>query len=81
MDHYEENDKFNINQLTKNKLATLACHSSIRFNHKLSDAEMKNLIMRLSNCDNPYNCPHGRPTFIVISQKDLEKSFKRWIKY
>jgi DNA mismatch repair protein MutL len=58
-------------------LILMACHGAIRANQKLSDQEIKGLLNQLDHCDEPSNCPHGRPTWISWSIKDLEKSFKR----
>ncbi|MDI9540717.1 MAG: DNA mismatch repair endonuclease MutL [Bacillota bacterium] len=63
--------------IRKEKIASLACHSSVRFNQYLSIEESKTLLERISKCKQPFNCPHGRPTMIVISEKDLIKEFKR----
>jgi len=58
-------------------LILMACHGAIRANQKLSDEQIKGLLEQLDQCDQPSNCPHGRPTWISWSIKDLEKSFKR----
>ena len=58
-------------------LATMACHSSIRFNRPLSMDEMKQVIEDLKKCKQPYHCPHGRPTVITLSDSDLRKEFER----
>ena len=58
-------------------LILMACHGAIRANQKLSDQQIKGLLEQLDQCDQPSNCPHGRPTWISWSIKDLEKSFKR----
>ncbi|HPX31898.1 MAG TPA: DNA mismatch repair endonuclease MutL [Erysipelotrichaceae bacterium] len=63
--------------IRKEKIASLACHSSVRFNQYLSMEESKKLLERLSKCNQPFNCPHGRPTMIAINEKDLIKEFKR----
>lgn len=60
-----------------NILILMACHSAIRANHSLDIREMKQLVSDLALCENPYHCPHGRPTIILFSQKELEKRFKR----
>ena len=58
-------------------IATMACHGSIRFNHTLSMNEMKKVLEDLNACDQPMNCPHGRPTLIKILDRDLRKEFER----
>lgn len=58
-------------------LELMACHGAIRANQKLSDKEIRELLHQLDTCDQPSNCPHGRPTWIRWSVKDLEKLFKR----
>ena len=69
--------KMNVQEIRKDKIATLACHSSIRFNHKLDALESRKLLSRLSKCVQPFNCPHGRPTMMSISEAQLQKEFKR----
>ena len=56
---------------------TLACKTSIKANYHISHEEMEELLDELVQCENPYNCPHGRPTIIKFTQYDLEKMFKR----
>ncbi|MBW2602791.1 MAG: DNA mismatch repair endonuclease MutL [Deltaproteobacteria bacterium] len=58
-------------------LELMACHGAVRANQKLSDKEIRELLDQLDTCDQPSNCPHGRPTWIRWSFKDLEKLFKR----
>jgi DNA mismatch repair protein MutL len=72
-----DNSNFILNELTKDKIATKACKASIKFNHQLSMIEMKQLLVNLNSCDNPYNCPHGRPTIVTFTHSDLERLFKR----
>ncbi|MDO4189174.1 MAG: DNA mismatch repair endonuclease MutL [Lachnospiraceae bacterium] len=59
------------------KIATMACKSSVKGNMKLSITEADALITELLSLDNPYNCPHGRPTIISYSKYEIEKMFKR----
>ena len=61
------------------KLASMACKSAVKGNHSFSHTEMEALIDELLTLDNPYNCPHGRPTIVSISKYELEKKFKRII--
>ncbi len=56
---------------------TLACKMSIKANMRISIEAVEELLQELVNCDNPYNCPHGRPTIIKFSIYDLERMFKR----
>ena len=59
------------------KIASMACKASVKGNMKLSRAEMEELLDELMTLDNPYNCPHGRPTIISMSKYEIEKKFKR----
>ena len=77
LDYYEEFDSIILNDLVKHKVATLACHNSVRFNHALKIEEMNMIIKDLMKCSDPYHCPHGRTTFNLISYRELEKSFNR----
>lgn len=63
--------------VVEEKLATMACKSAVKGNHSFSFAEMEALIDELLTLDNPYNCPHGRPTIISMSKYEIEKKFKR----
>ena len=58
-------------------LATSACKAAVKGHDRLDELEIKRLISDLSQLSNPYHCPHGRPIIIRLSQKDLEKEFKR----
>ena len=64
-------------EVLKLRLATMACKAAVKGNTKLSLAEADELIRELLELENPYNCPHGRPTIIAMSKHDLEKKFKR----
>lgn len=59
------------------KLASMACKAAVKGNHALSRAEAEHLIDELLSLDNPYHCPHGRPTIISMSKYEIEKKFKR----
>lgn len=59
------------------KVASMSCKAAIKGNNKISYEEAKELMNELMKADNPYNCPHGRPTLIVMSKYDIEKKFKR----
>ncbi|MDR1794923.1 MAG: DNA mismatch repair endonuclease MutL [Erysipelotrichaceae bacterium] len=66
-----------LSMLRKRAAATMACHSSIRFNRHLSNEEMQRVLDDLASCKQPYHCPHGRPTFIKISDTQLTREFLR----
>ncbi len=59
------------------KLASMSCKAAVKGNNKLSVQEADALIAELLQLDNPYACPHGRPTIISMSKQELEKKFKR----
>ena len=59
------------------RVATMSCKAAVKGNHRLSPAEADHLIDELLTLDNPYACPHGRPTIISMSKYELEKKFKR----
>lgn len=61
------------------KIASMACKASVKGNTRMSVEEMEELIDELLTLDNPYNCPHGRPTIISMSKYEIEKRFKRII--
>ena len=59
------------------KIASLACRAAVKANDKLSDIEILGLLDELRFIDEPFTCPHGRPTIIKYTLKDIEKVFKR----
>ena len=59
------------------RLATMACKAAVKGNHQMSTQEADALIDELLTLDNPYHCPHGRPTIISMTKTELEKKFKR----
>lgn len=68
---------FSLERFNDHLAATLACKASIKANTLITMEEASNLIEDLRNCDNPFHCPHGRPTIITYTKSDLEKMFKR----
>jgi DNA mismatch repair protein MutL len=70
----ENGKKPNIN---KSEIAKAACKKAVKAHDKLSIKEAESLIQQMNNCILPYSCPHGRPTIISISYKELEKRFGR----
>lgn len=59
------------------KVASMSCKAAVKGNDKLTLCEINKLIDELLSLDNPYNCPHGRPTIISMSKYEIEKKFKR----
>lgn len=59
------------------KIATAACKAAIKGNQQISRPEAEELIKELLTLENPYHCPHGRPTMISMSRREIEKKFKR----
>lgn len=55
----------------------IACKSSIKANMYIDAASARDLLQQLAHCENPYNCPHGRPALVAFSNTDLEKMFRR----
>ena len=65
------------NRVVIDKLIMRSCKSAVKAHDVLSEHEINDLMSELAKCDNPYSCPHGRPTFIRVSSYDIERSFKR----
>ncbi|MBQ9935955.1 MAG: DNA mismatch repair endonuclease MutL [Lachnospiraceae bacterium] len=72
-----DNAGYMSNEVFVKKLSTMACKAAIKGNMKISFAEADALIEQLLKLENPYTCPHGRPTIISMSERELEKKFKR----
>ena len=64
-------------QVIEEKIASMSCKAAVKGNNRLSFQEAEELIDELLTLENPYNCPHGRPTIITMTETDLEKKFKR----
>ena len=65
------------NDFIEHKIATKACRASIKAGDSLTLPQMNELLKKLAGCENPFNCPHGRPTIINMTLYELEKKFKR----
>lgn len=59
------------------RLATMACKAAVKGNHQMSPQEADKLIDELLKLENPYHCPHGRPTIVSMTKSEIEKKFKR----
>ncbi|MCI1721382.1 MAG: DNA mismatch repair endonuclease MutL [Lachnospiraceae bacterium] len=77
LDHLEDTREIEGLDLYTHRVATEACKAAVKGNGRLSAAEAEILIDELLTLDDPYHCPHGRPTIISLSRTDLEKKFKR----
>ena len=71
------NGNVKLGDLRLKAISTLACKASLKANKVLSIKEMQVLLDNLFICNNPFTCPHGRPTLIVYSSNELDKMFKR----
>ena len=72
-----KDNKIDLLSLQEHAIATLSCKASLKGNSHLSIESMQTIVDNLMRCDNPYVCPHGRPTIIHYSAYELEKLFKR----
>ncbi len=77
LDELVENGCKGTPEVIEEKIASMACKSAIKGNQSTNASEMKALLLQLFELENPYHCPHGRPTMISMSKTDLEKKFKR----
>ncbi len=59
------------------KIASMSCKAAVKGNMKMSLQEARALFTEMFRCDNPYHCPHGRPTMISLSKSEMEKKFHR----
>ncbi len=73
----EKEKDFDLERFYDHVSATAACKMSIKANTNITLEEMEHLIDDLRQCENPFHCPHGRPTVVYYSKQDLEKMFKR----
>lgn len=77
LDSWEEMKKISAPELLLEKIASISCKAAVKGNSKLTAREAETLISELLELENPYFCPHGRPTIIAIDKYELEKKFKR----
>ena len=77
LDHLAAEGQKDALKLFTSRLATMACKAAVKGNHRMSPQEADSLIDELLTLENPYHCPHGRPTIISMTRAELEKKFKR----
>ncbi|MEY8585647.1 DNA mismatch repair endonuclease MutL [Ligilactobacillus animalis] len=72
-----EDHKLTVAKFREKTAIMMSCKRSIKANHHLDDFQAKALLEQLAKCNNPFNCPHGRPTLVHFSNSELERMFKR----
>lgn len=72
-----EKDIPSVYETQVSTIATMACKAAVKAHHKLSAIECKQIIEDLMELENPYTCPHGRPTIVSMTKYEIEKKFKR----
>ncbi len=72
-----ENPVRGVPQIIREKIASMACKAAVKGNNSMTYEEADTLIEQLLSLENPYNCPHGRPTIVTMSKYEMEKKFKR----
>lgn len=80
---FNNNRQFDILYFRDKIAKQISCKSAIRANKRISNDEVNALLKELNKCENPYHCPHGRPTIINLTNEELEKMFERivsWIR-
>lgn len=77
LDELSEESGAKTSDAITEKIASMSCKAAVKGNQRLSRAEIEQLIDELLTCENPYQCPHGRPTIISMTKYELEKKFKR----
>jgi len=77
LDFVSGSNKTDINILAEETLYRIACKAAVKANRKLDNTEIKQLVSELQSFENPYTCPHGRPTVLKLTRYEIEKMFKR----
>ncbi len=77
LDEIEEGHIGSVPDVVRDKIASMACKAAVKGNMRMTDKEVLSLLDELLKLDNPYNCPHGRPTIITMTKYEIDKKFKR----
>ena len=77
IDMFLNDDKLTVAKFREKTAIMMSCKRSIKANHHLEEEQAKVLLKKLSACENPFNCPHGRPVLVHFTSKDMEHMFKR----
>ncbi len=70
-------NKENLSDIYEERIITMSCKAAVKANDKLSFQDVRVIIEKLTKLDNPFNCPHGRPTIVELPKSEIEKMFKR----
>lgn len=73
----EDTGRTRTPEILLEKVASMSCKAAVKGNNKLPIEQMQELLKELMSLENPYHCPHGRPTMISMTKTELEKRFKR----
>lgn len=79
LDNLSEELRPGTQNMVLEKIASMSCKAAVKGNHRLSVDEAESLIDQLLKLDNPYHCPHGRPTIVAMTKTEIERKFKRII--
>lgn len=77
LDSLAEGTGFGGLRVIEEKIASMSCKAAVKGNNRLSPKEAERLIDELLTLDNPYNCPHGRPTIVAMTRAEMDRKFKR----
>ncbi|WP_318765832.1 DNA mismatch repair endonuclease MutL [Lactiplantibacillus carotarum] len=72
-----QDDKLTVAQFREKSAIMMSCKRAIKANHHLDDQQARALLAKLPTCENPFNCPHGRPVTVHFTNSDMERMFKR----
>lgn len=77
LDQLSGGSSFGSIRVIEEKIASMSCKAAVKGNSLLSLAEAEILIDELLTLENPYNCPHGRPTIVTMTKAEMDRKFKR----
>lgn len=77
IEEFLQNPKLTVAKFREETAIMISCKQSIKANHHLEKTQAVSLLQQLKQCKNPFNCPHGRPTVVEFTNKDMERMFKR----
>lgn len=77
IDYLLKDGNLSVAQYREKTAIMMSCKRAIKANHHLDERQARALLQQLARCENPFNCPHGRPVLVHFSNADMEKMFKR----